>query len=243
MCHHARVAGVDEWRKRAREDALFAVASHSGKEGGRWDPEEFAALGRSDWADFRQQWEQYLAGPVGGEVLEIGYGAGRITASLADAFSRVVGVDVSEDMRDLATKAAPTADLRLVDGPRLPLPDADVDAVFTCHVWQHYEARADLRRQVHECLRVLRPGGSLMAHVILQESRAQPLVEAKGELARRIGALVRPATSHTTVRSYLPAEVRGMLERAGFTDVQLREFRVRSNDGVHPCFFARRAAS
>lgn len=234
------MAGVEEWRKRAREDALFAVASHGGKENRGWTTEEFAELGRQDWADFRSQWQQYLAGEVGGDVLEIGYGAGRITAPLTRSFARVVGVDVSTDMRELAQAAAPTADLRLVDGPLLPLPDADVDAVFTCHVWQHLESRADLATQVRECFRVLRPRGTIMAHVILQTSRLEPVLAAKAEAARRVSAVLRPERSHTTVRTYLPSEIREMLESAGFADVELREFRVASNGGVHPFFFGRR---
>ena len=36
------------------------------------------------------------------------------------------------------------------------------------------------------------------------------------------------------------AAVRAVFESAGFTDVELREFRVTSNEGVHPFWFGRR---
>ena len=120
---------TQEWRKRAREDAMFAVASHPGKEHA-WEADDFYALGRSDWQDFRPRWQAYANG-LHGDVLEIGFGAGRMTAALATTFDTVIGLDVSAEMLTLTAEAVPAAQLHLVDDVQIPLGAASVDAVFT----------------------------------------------------------------------------------------------------------------
>jgi ubiquinone/menaquinone biosynthesis C-methylase UbiE len=230
---------TEEWRRRAREDPWFAVASHDGKQG-TWDPEDFYELGRADWEDFRPRWEHY-AGSLGESVLEIGCGAGRITKQLADTFATVVALDVSEDMLKLTGQAVPEAHLELVNDVQIPLDSAAVDSVFTCHVWQHYEDPDEVATQIRECFRVLRPRGTLMAHLILTDDDPLRVPRDAARAARRqIDKRLHPERSQTRVRQYSSARVREMLESSGFADVELQDFRVRSNGGVHPFWFARR---
>src|SRR3954452_8087287 len=95
-----------------------------------------------------------------------------MTAALAPDFDRVIGVDVSEDMLARARAAVPeNVELRLTDGRTLPVADADVDAIFSVHVIQHLESRAEVAAYVREMRRVLRPGGSLFVHVMLKGHR------------------------------------------------------------------------
>ncbi len=230
---------TEEWRRRADEDAMFAVASHPGKEGGAWEAAAFYELGRVDWADFEPRWAAY-AGSLHGTVLEIGCGAGRITKQLAQTFDHVVGLDVSKEMLRLTSEAVPEAELHLVDDVRLPVTSQSVDAVFTCHVWQHYEEQAEVNEQIRECFEALRPEGTLMAHLLLIDHPVDVVRGMTHEARRRVQKRLHPARSHTQVRRYAASTVRAMFEGAGFEQVELHEFRVRSNHGLHPFWFARR---
>jgi len=61
---------------------------------GSWTPEDFYAVGGSDWGDFERHWRH--AWPELGETcLEIGCGAGRIPRGLAQSLDRVIAIDVS----------------------------------------------------------------------------------------------------------------------------------------------------
>ena len=233
-------ATTREWRRLAEDDPLFAVAAWPDKSGRRWTAEDFYGVGESDWSDFRAHWEDYVGTALGGTCLEVGCGAGRVTRALTETFSKVIAVDVSERMLDLA-RAACDAEFYLVDDTRLPFADESVDAVFTCHVLQHLEDTGAVRESVYELHRVLRPGGTAMAHLLLEEAPESALRKIRAEVRLRVvRGLHANRGAYSRVRRYRPVEVRTVFEGAGFADVELREFRVRSNYGVHPFWFGRR---
>jgi SAM-dependent methyltransferase len=95
-----------------------------------------------------------------GPVLEIGVGTGRIAVPLAEAGVTIAGLDLSAAM--LAVLAAKGSPVPAVRGSALELPLADrsVAAVIACHV---LHLIPDWRAAVGEALRVLRPGGLLLA--------------------------------------------------------------------------------
>jgi ubiquinone/menaquinone biosynthesis C-methylase UbiE len=235
-------ATTREWRTLAEDDPLFAVAAWPEKSGGRWTAEDFYAVGESDWKDFRARWEQYTGAPLDGTCLELGCGAGRITRPLTATFARVIAVDVSARMIELAESVC-DAELHLVEDARLPLADGSVDAAFTCHVLQHLERLEAVDDSVRELHRVLRPGGTVMAHLLLEVAPDSILRRARTEARLRlVRSLNANRGAYSRVRRYRPDEVRAVLEDAGFADVELREFRVRSNDGLHAFWFGRRPA-
>ena len=95
-------------------------------------------------------------------VLDIGCGTGTALAEYVEAGCRVVGVDPSPAMLAQArARLGDEADLRLIDGPRLPVDDASVDLVLVSlvlHSVSHGEAVGILR----EAARVLFPGGQVL---------------------------------------------------------------------------------
>jgi SAM-dependent methyltransferase len=96
---------------------------------------------------------------AGERVLEVGCGEGYGTALLATAAVQVIGLDY--DALTVAHASARYPQARFVRGnlAALPLASRSVDAVATLqvieHVWNH-------REFVGECLRVLRPGGTVL---------------------------------------------------------------------------------
>jgi SAM-dependent methyltransferase len=105
---------------------------------------------------------QLLAAELAGAepVLEIGVGTGRIAVPLAGAGVTIAGLDLSAEM--LAVLASKNSPVRAVRGSalELPLADGSVAAVIACHV---LHLIPDWRAVVSEGLRVLRPGGLLLA--------------------------------------------------------------------------------
>ena len=229
-----------DWQALAKIDPFWAVASWPGKRNA-WEPEDFYRLGESDTADALLRWERYEP-DVGGTCLEVGCGAGRMTRPLTARFDHVIGLDVSEDMIRLARGAAPSAEYLLVSGTAIPLDDASVDAVFTTHVLQHLEGIENVTAYLAEMCRVLRPGGTIMAHT--QIGQLRPAWRTAAARARML--LVRRRlwrgkdVRHFHGELYPRAMLRERFHRVGLADVELVEFEMRSNGAPHPFWLARK---
>jgi len=92
-------------------------------------------------------------------VLEIGPGTGNSTETflgLVDA--NVIGVDLSFGMLSQASQKELNASWVQGRAETIPLPDESVDMVFSVLVSHHIN---DLDKCLHECRRVLKPGGAV----------------------------------------------------------------------------------
>jgi len=75
------------------------------------------------------------------------------------------GVDISENLIDIAKRTYPEANFQVADGRNLPFPDNYFDKVFSISVLHHIPSK-DLRIQhLKEMNRVLKPGGLLVFRV------------------------------------------------------------------------------
>ncbi|WP_051790641.1 class I SAM-dependent methyltransferase [Streptomyces sp. NRRL S-1022] len=95
----------------------------------------------------------------GSRVLDVGSGTGRPTAgTLAEAGHRVVGVDVSPVMVELAARQVPGAEFRLADIREATVPEASFDAA--CAYFSLLQmTRAEQAAVVAKLARAVRPGG------------------------------------------------------------------------------------
>ncbi|GHH93953.1 class I SAM-dependent methyltransferase [Streptomyces capillispiralis] len=95
----------------------------------------------------------------GSRVLDVGSGTGRPTAAvLAAAGHRVLGLDVSPVMVEIASRQVPEAEFRCADVRRTPLEDASFDAV--CVYFSLLQmTRTEQAELVARLARALRPGG------------------------------------------------------------------------------------
>jgi len=149
-----------DWNARAREDAGYYVAFGRRDQ----DDEGFFATGAEvikglEWelrrvpAAQRSHWR----------ALEIGCGPGRLMRPMSSHFAQIYGVDVSDEMIELAKEKlrdTPTAHVHTTDGASLALfPDDFFDFVYSYAVFQHIPSREVVTEYFREIRRVLQPGG------------------------------------------------------------------------------------
>jgi SAM-dependent methyltransferase len=252
-----RASSSLDWKKWGEVDPLFGVASWAGRRRGDdlpWTDEEFYGLGREDWEDFRSVWGRYGMSP--GACVEIGCGAGRITAHLAETFERVDAVDISQGMIDYARGrvTSPSVTLHLVSGVELPLGTGTADAVFSTHVFQHLDSHAQAATYFAEIARVMKDGATMMIHLPVHDWPLLPKVMDLVYGARRLAGDVRAFVTHGLVeRNRLSPAIRGLsfpvgfvfgtLHGLGMESIEITIMTVRSNGSLHPFVLARKAAA
>jgi ubiquinone/menaquinone biosynthesis C-methylase UbiE len=242
-----------EWKQWGKADPLFAVASWKGKGKGDakpWTDEEFYALGRSDWEDFFSQWKTYGCNPR--HCIEIGCGAGRLTKHLAESFEAVTALDVSEDQIGYAKSRISCKNIayRVTDGVHFASELPPASAVFSTHVFQHFDTLSDAESVFHEIFRALAPGGTIMIHLplySLPQSPVTPLLRGMLALAKQIGTLkanLNRKRGKLIMRglAYERSWVVNCLAAIGFQRVEFRAFRVRSNQDWHGFVLAEKPA-
>ncbi|HKD87975.1 MAG TPA: class I SAM-dependent methyltransferase, partial [Streptosporangiaceae bacterium] len=171
-------------------------------------------------------WVDGLGLAPGLPALEVGAGAGIMTAALADRGLLVQAVDRSPAMLELArTHAAADVPARVglaqADAGKLPYPDGAFTLVIALGVipWLPSAAAA-----AAELARVLRPGGFLVVNAensaklnVLVDPRHHPWLQPARSAAKavlmRIGALRPPAGPRLT--AHRPAEFDRILTRSG----------------------------
>lgn len=236
-----------EWRYWGRVDPLWSVASWPGKDTtgkSPWTPEEFLALGESDFGDVLRHWEHY--GLLPDACVEIGCGAGRMTAQLALAFESVVALDVSSDQIATAQRMLGVRGKNVrfvqVDASTIPLPDASCSAMFSSHVFQHFAGYRGVVEYLTETRRVLRTGGTFCFHVPVPGAHrlgTSSLRLSTRNLALQVMRLLG-ARRIMEYHRYAPELVFRTLEEIGFKDLELRIFDMKSNRDAHSYFFGRR---
>lgn len=246
-----------EWKLWGRTDPLWGVASWPGRERGGenpWTDQEFYALG-SDWQDFRQAWLR-SSGYRPGTLLEIGCGAGRLTRELAKDFERVIATDVSAEIVSYARERIHAANItwEVTEGDRIPAVDRSVDAVFSCHVFQHFPDNSAQLETFREIWRVLRSDGSFFVHLPVHifpevngafSRAARRLYSIYGGLtAFRAGVrryLIRVGVKWPYMHgiSYELPKLLADLHAIGFTNVGAAAIVVKSG-GLHCCVSGRK---
>jgi len=170
----------DEIRKEYTSVALAPHRGyhfHTGREAlGRigYDEALYATLPEMNIASFAGTGNPFMLGPInaGETVVDIGSGSGfdsLIASKLVGPEGRVVGIDMTPEMRQKSTSGAEEAgagnvDFREGKAEELPLPDEFADVVISSGVLNLMVNKVDTLR---EWARVLKPGGRLYIGDIL----------------------------------------------------------------------------
>ncbi|HEX2850119.1 MAG TPA: class I SAM-dependent methyltransferase [Acidimicrobiales bacterium] len=183
------------------------LAAHPGVDVARADP----AAGYRTWAstyddqpnglfaiDEPAVEEIFDSLPVG-EALDAACGTGRLTRHLVARGHRVLGIDSSPEMLDVARRRVTGARFQLGDLHRLPVDDGAVDLVVCGLALAHMP---DLVPVMAELARVLRPSGSLVI------SDAHHELVFRGSVVKAVGPHGEPglvATYRHTIGDFLRA--------------------------------------
>lgn len=153
----------------------------------------------------------------GETVLDLGSGAGAdvlISARRVGPSGRAIGLDMTDEMLDLARRNAAAAGVHNVEFVKgyieeMPLADESVDVVISNCV---INLSADKRRVLVEAARVLRPGGRFAVSDIVADEDMDPATRA--DMQQWTGCIAGALTR---------AEFEGALTDAGFVGIEIRE--------------------
>jgi ubiquinone/menaquinone biosynthesis C-methylase UbiE len=160
----------------------------------------------------RERGYDLLRLPPGGTVVDVGCGAGRAVAELAERKARAIGVDLDSEMLDAARARFPGIDFRAADAAELPLADGEAYGYRADKV---YHILADPGAALAEAKRVLAPGGRIV--LVGQDWDIMVIDSDHPELTRRIVHARADTIPHPRIaRAY-----RNLLLDAGFRDVEL----------------------
>lgn len=243
-----------EWIEWGKQDPLFGVAAWPGKEKSGADPwtdEDFYKCGQKDWEIFLAHWIKQ--GISMESCVEIGCGAGRITQALAKTFEKVIALDVSPEMIDYAQRHIPNQNVHFttINGSKIPLEDLSVTAVFSTHVFQHFDSPDTVVDFFKESARILKPEGSLMIHLPLclwprYRHIFQPLYSmikqigaARAAMARKLLKLgfTKPIMRET---SYEAEWIFHSLSNTNLSDIRFIIIPTSPRGGLHPFVYARK---
>ena len=153
----------------------------------------------------------------GETVLDLGSGGGidvLLSASRVGPTGRAYGVDMTDEMRELARanqREAGTENVEFLKGTieDVPLPDDSVDVIISNCV---INLSGDKPAVFREAARVLRPGGRFAVSDIVADPGMDE--ETRRDMAQWTGCIAGALTE---------GEFRLELERAGFEEIEIRE--------------------
>ncbi len=153
----------------------------------------------------------------GETVLDLGSGAGAdvlISARRVGASGKAIGLDMTDEMLDLARANAEEAGIENVEFLKgyledMPLSDASVDVVISNCV---INLSGDKPQVFRESARVLRPGGRFAVSDVIADEDMDGATRA--DMAAWTGCIAGALTE---------AEFRRALEAAGFNEIEIRE--------------------
>jgi SAM-dependent methyltransferase len=153
----------------------------------------------------------------GETVLDLGSGAGAdvlISAKRVGATGNAIGLDMTDEMLELARKNAAEAGVGNVEFLKgyledIPLPDATVDVVISNCV---INLAGDKDKVLAEAARVLKPGGRFAVSDVIAGPDMDDATRA--DMAAYTGCIAGALTE---------AEFRKALTGAGLTDIEIRE--------------------
>jgi ubiquinone/menaquinone biosynthesis C-methylase UbiE len=153
----------------------------------------------------------------GETVLDLGSGAGAdvlISARRVAPTGRAIGLDMTDEMLELARANAAEAGLENVEFVKgyledVPLDDETVDVVISNCV---INLSGDKPRVIQEAARVLRPGGRFAVSDVIADPDMDQ--QTRADMAAWTGCIAGALTE---------AEFRSALESAGFEDIEITE--------------------
>ena len=157
--------------------------------------------------------------PAPGEaILELGSGNGILVRELIDTVGpdgRVVGLDASDAILDMARHICPEGEFLRGDAQNLPFKDETFDAVVTAQVLCFLE---DVDRAISETYRVLKPDGRL----VVLDTDWDTLIWQSDD--PELMARVMNEYQAVYTNAHLPRSLPSRLVKAGFSKIDVESY-------------------
>lgn len=166
-----------------------------------------------------------VAGVTSGQrVLDVATGPGFVAAAAAERGAVPLGLDIAEAMVAEASRRHPGLEFRQGEAEALPFGAEEFDAVVSAFGMPHF---ADHDAFFAEARRVLRPGGRV-AFATWQPLARNPMVALLMGAVARAGQVDSPSVPEgpDTFAFGERAASQNLLERAGFGEIEARDFTV-----------------
>jgi ubiquinone/menaquinone biosynthesis C-methylase UbiE len=147
------------------------------------------------------------------EYLEIGFGSGYFIKDYASNVARIAGIDLSEDIVNLASSVnkelvqSGKAEFRLGDASSLPYGDCEFTVVVGIETFFFWQKPVESLREIH---RVLAPGGRLVIEMAYNKEDGLDHAED----VRKFNLLL-----------YSADEMTEMLGETGFSDIEFTYYK------------------
>lgn len=174
-------------------------------------------------------------------IIDIGCGAGRVSAALAQEHITITAVDISYELLQLAQRHAQANNLHInfvqIDALRLPFLANTFDLALAIKVYCYIPSRTLRVQYIQEIVRVLQPGGILVMTQYI--TPAEWTSSAYDEHYHRIApnyttlekgdafAIIEEDQTYSYVHRFTEAELREELEQVGLSII------VDTNDKDH----------
>jgi ubiquinone/menaquinone biosynthesis C-methylase UbiE len=152
-----------QWEELAGVDPLWAILSDSKKQYGKWNLDEFFSTGDHVIKNLMARCSSLGYPKHFQAALDFGCGVGRLTRALSKSFNECFGVDISQQMIDLANEYNNKyKNINFVVNPSRDLsifPDHKFDLIYSYLVLQHIPKKSIIYSYIKEFIRTVRPGG------------------------------------------------------------------------------------
>ena len=190
------------------------LAEHGAGEIWNWE----SPAGKLRWARRVKMLSKHLAPRM--SVLELGCGTGYFTRELARSGAKIVALDVSPELLEIARAncSAPNVRYEIQNAYDLSYPDAIFDSVVGSSVLHHLEIQDALR----EIYRVLKPGGTIC---FTEPNMLNPQIA----IQKNVPWVKRKLGDSPDETAFFRWSLRRLLEVAGYREVRIDPF-----DFLHP---------
>lgn len=118
------------------------------------------------------------------KVLDIGCGPGRDAKTFVEEDIEVIGIDISEEMLNIARKTVPDAEFKKIDMRNLPFDSNSFDGIWSAGSLQHIP-KEEMDELLSDLYRVLKDGGILFSDLREGEGELIEETEDYGETIQR----------------------------------------------------------
>jgi ubiquinone/menaquinone biosynthesis C-methylase UbiE len=160
---------MSNWEAISSSDPLYGIASSDDKKNKKWELDEFFQRGEGIMKAFMGRIEKLNYPKERNVALEFGCGAGRLLRFASPHFQKVIGIDISDGMIDLAKKyqaSYTNIEYHVNKRPDLSIiRDSSVDFIYTHHVLQHVPKKSEQIAFIKEFQRIMTQNGLMAFHI------------------------------------------------------------------------------